>query len=137
MFEPEAVVGPDQLSVVESLADAATSDELDDYIEAHVHGGVDLGRDVATIILDPCFRGTAVEESARRTGCAVSWHPGFRLATTGLDDAYRGIEFTELARSLGEELTPDVLGTAARSGEYDLQALKRVWHLVARFGRLG
>lgn len=40
-----------------------------------------------------------------------------------------------LARSLGEVLTPDLIGDAARSGEYDPQALKRVWHYVARFGQ--
>jgi hypothetical protein len=135
VFEPDVVVGSDRLSDVAALADADGHDDLDDYIEAHVHGGVRLDTDVDAIVLDPCFRGTAVERAARSTGCAVEWHPGFRASTAELDPAYRGPEFVELARSLGEELTPATIGSAARSGRYDLQSLKRVWHLLARFGR--
>jgi hypothetical protein len=136
VFEPELVVGPDRLAAVEELADAARQDDLDDYIEAHVHGGVRLDRDVDAIVLDPCFRSTAVEQAATSTGCVVEWHPGFRTPTADLDPDYRGVEFVELARSLGDELTPAVIGSAARSGQHDPQALKRVWHLLARFGRL-
>ena len=42
--------------------------------------------------------------------------------------------------ALGESLavdgvvTPQVLGDASRAGRHDPQALKRVWHYVARFG---
>lgn len=31
-------------------------------------------------------------------------------------------------------LDPRVIGDASRTGRYDEQALKRVWHYVARFG---
>lgn len=31
-------------------------------------------------------------------------------------------------------LTPRLLGDASRAGRHDGQALKRVWHYVARFG---
>lgn len=34
----------------------------------------------------------------------------------------------------GGYLDPALIGDASRSGEYDEQALKRVWHYVARFG---
>ncbi|GAB2644034.1 DUF3626 domain-containing protein [Kribbella swartbergensis] len=135
VFEPELVVGPDRLSDVTALADAAEHDDLDDYIEAHVHGGVRLVEDVEAIVLDPCFRDTAVELEARSTGCAVEWHPGFRLSTADLDPTYRGPEYVGLARSLGDDLTPALIGSAARSGLHDLQSLKRVWHLLAHFGR--
>lgn len=136
VFEPGLVVGPERISELEALADAAEHDDLDDYIEAHIHGGVGMDRDVEAIVLDPCFRGTPVEQEARSTGWAVEWHPGFRVWTSGLDPAYRGAEFVELARSLGDVLTPTAIGFAARSGLHDLQSLKRVWHLLARFGRL-
>jgi len=33
------------------------------------------------------------------------------------------------------ELTPDVIGVAARSGLHPAQSLKKVWHLLARYGR--
>lgn len=135
-FAPVSVAGPETLPELQALACAAEHDDLDDYIEAHVHGGLRLDRDVESIVLDPCFRGTPVEHEALKTGCPVEWHPGLRVSTAHLDPAYRGAEFVDLARSLGEELTPAVIGSAARSGLHDLQSLKRVWHLLARFGRL-
>ena len=136
-FEPDEVVRSERLGELEQKADAAGLDVLDDYVEAHVHGGVRLDRDVEAVVLDPSYRGTPVEDAAVRTGCAVSWHPGFRVRTADLDAAYRGPGPLALARALGDELTPVVVGDAARSGRYDPQTLKRVWHLLARFGRLG
>ena len=41
---------------------------LDDYVEAQVHGVIDLAGDVEAVVLDPCYRGTPVEEDARRLG---------------------------------------------------------------------
>ena len=105
-----------------------------DYVEAHVHGGVLLERDVEAIVLDPCFRGGPVEAAATAVA-PVEWHPGFRVATAGLDAAYRGPSPSPWPGLLGPELTPDVVGDAARSGRHDPQTLKRVWHHLARFGR--
>lgn len=134
VFEPEEVCGPDGVDALVAAARRSGLDPLDRYVEAHVHGGVHLGRDVEAVVLDPCFRGTAVERAADRLGCRVEWHPGFRLATCRLDPAYRGARYVALARSLGATLTPAVLGEAARSGRHDPQALKRVWHYLARYG---
>ena len=49
---------------------------------------------------------------------------------------YRAPEFAELGASLARDghLNPGMIGDAARTGRYDEQALKRVWHYVARFG---
>lgn len=135
VFDPTDVGGPEVLSRLCSSADAAGLDDLDDYVEAHVHGPVRFATDVAAVVLDPSLRGTAIEASAEKLGCEVSFHPGFRMRTDDLDPEYRGIEIVELARSLGEVLAPDIIGRAARSGEFDLQSLKRVWHYLARFGR--
>jgi hypothetical protein len=137
VFEPVAVGGPDRIDELVALADAAGHDELDDYVEAHVHGGVRFDRDVEAVVLDPCFRETRVSEAAGRLGCAVEWHPGFEVETTTLPEGYRGPEPLALARSLGVVLTPAVVGAAARLGAHDPQTVKRVWHLLARFGRLG
>ena len=134
-YEPEAVGGPDRIQELVALCESAGHDLLDDYVEAHVHGGVSFDEDVEALVLDPCFRGTAVEDAASRLGCAVEWHPGFEVATAGLDEDYRGPEFVALAQSLGPALTPAVIGDAARTGAHDPQSLKRVWHLLARFGR--
>ncbi|GAB3768948.1 hypothetical protein FB382_002593 [Nocardioides ginsengisegetis] len=135
VFEPTLVGGAERLPELVAAADDSDHDELDDYVEAHVHGGVRFDEDVEAVVLDPCFRGGRVEQAAASLGCPVEWHAGFRVATAGLDPDYRGPEFVALAQSLGPELTPDVVGAAARTGAHDPQAIKRVWHLLARFGR--
>ncbi|MGP3775934.1 DUF3626 domain-containing protein [Streptomyces sp. SDT5-1] len=121
-----------------ALAAADRRDALDDYVEAQVHGPVRLDRDVEALVLDPCFRGTPVEDTARRLPCPVEWHPGFRLTVDELrrHPGYRGPEFVELGARIAVEgvLDPYVVGDAARSGRYDPQAVKKVWHCLARFG---
>ena len=68
----------------------------------------------------------------------MEWHAGFRLSTDELrcHPAYRGSSHVELGLSLARYgyLDPRILGDAARTGHYDEQDLKRVWHYVARFG---
>ena len=70
---------------------------------------------------------------------AVEFHAGFRAVAADLDPGYRGQDHVALACVLAEPaggvLTPAVLGEAARSGRHDPQAVKRVWHCLARFGR--
>jgi hypothetical protein len=135
VFEPESVSGPESADELVARAMSGSRDPLDRYVEAHVHGGVVIERDVDAVVLDPCFRGSPVERAAGGLGCAIEWHPGFRVATSTLDPHYRGAEYLALASALGEVLTPDLIGDAARSGSYDPQALKRVWHYLACFGQ--
>ncbi|MCO1657394.1 DUF3626 domain-containing protein [Pseudonocardia humida] len=144
---PDSVFAPTDFGVAErmglvALAEARRpQDPLDDYIEAHVHGPVRLDRDVEAIVLDPAHRGTAVEAAAARLGCPVRWHPGFRLTVAELrrHPDYRGPQHTALEAELAVDgvLDPRILGAAWRSGRHDAQDLKRVWHLLARFGRPG
>lgn len=118
-------------------------DVLDNYVEAHVHGPLLLGRDVEAVVLDPCYRGTHVEEAAAALPFAVEWHHGFRLHAAELDDraAYRGPRVVtvghEMARRLGDGgwLDPRVIGEAVRTGSWHPQKLKQLWHCVAHFGR--
>ncbi|MGA5895627.1 DUF3626 domain-containing protein [Streptomyces venetus] len=121
-----------------ALAEADEQDALNDYIEAHVHGGVDLSRDVEALVLDACYRGTPVEAAARRLPCPVEWHPGYRLTVAGLrrHADYRGREYAELGARIARDglVDPRVIGDAARSTRYVLQDLKMVWHTLARFG---
>lgn len=135
VLEPTDFGGSEMLPQLSAMADASGFDDLDECVEAHVHGGVVIERDVEAVVLDPCFRDTSVEAAAAHLGCAVEWHPGFQVATDGLDPGYRGQEYVDLARSLGDVLTPDLLDAAARSGDHDPQSVKRVWHYLARFGR--
>ncbi|MFE3991105.1 DUF3626 domain-containing protein [Streptomyces goshikiensis] len=120
------------------LAEADRQDALDDYIEAQVHGPVRLDRHVEALVLDPCYRGTAVEAAARRLTCPVEWHPGFRLTVGELrrHPDYRGREYVELGARIAVDgvLDPRVVADAARTGDHDPQAVKKVWHCLARFG---
>lgn len=143
---PDSVFDPVHFGVAErmgliAVARADDRDALDDYIEAHVHGPLDLARDVEALVLDPCYRGTEVEALARALPCAVEWHAGFRLHVDVLarHPEYRGPEPVALGRAIARDgwLTPAVIGDAARTGEHDSQRLKKVWHHVARFGDLG
>ncbi|MFD8076388.1 DUF3626 domain-containing protein [Streptomyces sp. NPDC059718] len=139
-FEPSDFGVGERMDLI-ALALADSRDALDDYIEAQVHGPVRLDRDVEALVLDPCYRGTAVEDAARRLPCPVEWHGGFRLTVEELRlrSAYRGQEYVDLGAGIavGGLLDPRVIGTAAATGRHDPQALKKVWHCLARFGAAG
>jgi hypothetical protein len=121
-----------------ALADAGDRDALDDYIEAHLHGDLLFARDVEALVLDPCYAGTEVERAARALPCSLEWHPGFRLSVDELARyaSYRGQEYVNLGAAIAERgiVDPRLIGNAARTGRHDEQALKKVWHCVARFG---
>ncbi|WP_405016389.1 DUF3626 domain-containing protein [Kitasatospora sp. NBC_00070] len=139
-LEPADFGTADRMSLIE-LAEADEQDLLDDYVEAHVHGGVRLDRDVEALVLAPSFRGTAVEADAAALPCPVEWHPGYRLSVSELrrHPGYRGAQYVELGAAIAEDsrLDPRVLGVAVAAGEHDPQDLKKVWHYLARFGTAG
>ncbi|WP_201265277.1 DUF3626 domain-containing protein [Rhodococcus sp. P1Y] len=135
VFEPTDFGDRDALPHLCALADASGFDDLDDCVEAHVHGPVRFDEDVDAVVLDPTFRETAIESAASSLGCNIRFHRGFRLMTSDFDPLYRGAESATLAQALGPVLTPAIIGDAARTGSHDLQTLKRVWHCLARFGR--
>lgn len=135
VYEPTEVGRADVLHRLCVLADSAGHDYLDDYVEAHIHGGVSLTEDVEAVVLDPCHQGGPVAETVVMLGCAVEFHPGFQLATADIDRTFRGPEPADLAQQIGAEITPAHVAEAARSGEHHPQTVKRVWHLLARFGR--
>ena len=149
VYEPTAFGRQDRLGELCALADCGRldrsllpgnaaglplEDPLNDYVEAHVHGGVLLARDVEAVVLDPSDL-----EAHRRAldllPCPVEVHPGYRVDAAGIDPAYRSEVPVELAERLGGEVTPARLAAAQRSGEHDPQAVKWLWHCLARFGR--
>ncbi len=148
---PDSVFEPEHFGVASrcelpALADASGRDVLDDYVEAHVHGVVDLEEDVEALVLDPSYRGTVVEAQARQLPCPIEWHDGFRLTTARLKELSRigdprfasTLPYVHGGLSLakGGFLTPEVIGEAARAGRHPEAALKRVWLVLARFGRV-
>lgn len=140
---PDSVDDPTDFGVESAcalgeLADAGDRDLLDDYIEAHVHGHLDVARDVEAVVLDRSYRGTVVEAAAARLTCPVEWHDGFAVSVDVIQahPEFRGPEIVELATqfAVDEVLTPRLIGDAARTGIHHPQAVKQVWHYVARFG---
>jgi hypothetical protein len=136
-FEPSAFGTADRAGLV-ALADEDEQDLLDDYVEAHVHGPLLLARHVEAVVLDPAFRGTAVEAAADRLPVPVEWHHGFRLAVTELERhvEYRGADVVDAGRIIAQDgvLDARVIGEAVVADRFDPQTLKRIWHCTARFG---
>src|SRR4051794_7512709 len=126
---------------------------LDGYIEAQVHGGVDLAHDVESIVVDPSFRGTTVErdlrEAASRHGFPLEWHDGSELYASDTPDDFRGRAVRDLADRVANDggvVDAATIGRAAEtvasgpplaSGDdsnSDLQQLKYLWHAVLALG---
>ncbi|EQM34056.1 hypothetical protein N601_08805 [Rhodococcus erythropolis DN1] len=137
VFEPDLFGTAEAMSLVGAARVAEFDDPLDHYIEAHVHGVVDIGTDVEALVLDASYRGTRIEEIAHSLTCPVLWHDGYAVDVEEIAEhpEYRGATVVDLAREIarGRRLTPAVLGLA-RSASFDPQDVKRVWHYIARFG---
>jgi len=141
VFEPEHLGTATAFDLVRRADDDLASgvvDVLDSYVEAHLHGVVDLATDVEALVLDPAFRGSDVEHAAEALPFAVEWHRGFRvdLDTVGRHPDYRGPHIVALAQEVAVDgwLDPAVVGAAAATRAHDPQDLKKVWHHLARFG---
>lgn len=118
--------------------------DLDDYIEAQVHGLVGLGVDAAALVADPSFEGTDVgrllQATADRYGIPLTHHAGFELDAADVPADFRGRETRDLALALGGRLNAERLGPAARAAAAAgdaarLQLVKYLWHVVVRFGQ--
>ncbi|MGI5521186.1 DUF3626 domain-containing protein [Micromonospora sp. CA-259024] len=131
---------------------------LDDYVEAQIHGTLDLAQDVEELVVDPSFAGTPtgaiLKLIAERYGLPLRWHPGFVLAVDRIDPVFRGPEIPVLAARLhrefarpGEPVDAALIGRAAASVVAEperwsdrgpvadtLQHLKQLWHVLVRYG---
>lgn len=126
----------DLLALKEARFD--TLEPLDCYIEAHVHGRLEVAKAVDALVLDPSHRGTIVEDYALALGCPVEWHPGFMLSVDRQEDCarYRGEEVADLVLPISRNgfLTPHDIGLAQRDRIVSPVLLKRLWHCLACFG---
>ncbi|OMP68808.1 hypothetical protein BV900_28495, partial [Agrobacterium tumefaciens] len=98
---------------------------LDDYIEAQIHGVIDLSSDdVESLVADPSYRNTLtgqlLQELCERYTLPLSWHPGFSLTVEDVPDAFRGPAMPPLARRIDRQfadsqgmLDAAVIGKAA------------------------
>ncbi|MGC5022819.1 DUF3626 domain-containing protein [Micromonospora sp. DT47] len=99
---------------------------LDDYVEAQVHGGIDLARDVEALVVDPSFRetdtGDVLAGIARRHRIGLHFHCGFALPVEAIDPGFRGPAIPPLAARVhagfarpGEPVDAALIGRAAAS----------------------
>ena len=58
----------------ESAHGLPLDDPLNDYVEAHVHGGLVISRDVEALVVDPTDRAVHAD-ALSRLGCHVEEHP--------------------------------------------------------------
>ncbi|WP_299003694.1 DUF3626 domain-containing protein [uncultured Shewanella sp.] len=111
---------------------------LDNYIEAHIHGDINIEYDVASLVLDPIYSGTEIERQARQLPCELTWHKGFSVSVQVVEqhESYRGKKIVELAKMLAHKgvITPDLIGERCNLGLDDPQDLKKVWHYLVTFG---
>ncbi|MEQ1906817.1 MAG: DUF3626 domain-containing protein [Pirellulaceae bacterium] len=135
-FEPMHFGNASNMGLIDRC-ESDDCDELDRYIEAHVHGPVSLLQDVEALVLDECYRGTQVAVDAMKLPVRVEWHSGFRVSISSIRQFpdYRGETIVKIADTLAVDgcITPAIIGAAAVSGRYSYDDLKKVWHYVARF----
>lgn len=123
--------------LAQAMANTRGLDALDDYVEAHVHGEIELKDDIAACVLDPSFQGTEVAEAARKLPCAVLWHSGFVFHAGDLPSAarYRTSEAAKVLEQcmVDQTVTPYALSKMPTKGiEWD--TMKKAWHCIAKFG---
>jgi len=104
------------------------SQALDSFIEAQIHGPIDLQTDVRQLVADPAFNdgavGDALRELSARFGWPLTWHPGFVLPLRDVPAVFRGYALTGLAERAARDgaLDAAVVGEAANLAERDPDA---------------
>jgi hypothetical protein len=111
--------------------------KLDEFVEARVHGDIDLAADAEALVLDPSFRDTETGRLpaalARRRGIEVEWHAGFVPAPEEVDAEFRGPVMVPLAARICSSYAPtgmldaEVLGHAAASAVGEPEAWAEAW----------
>src|SRR5262245_22278323 len=76
---------------------------LDDYVEAQVHGSVQLVAHAEAVVLDPSFTGTPIADLIASLGVPVEWHGGFELRAREYDSEFRGPHMPPLAAAVAAE----------------------------------
>ena len=126
---------------------------LDTFVEAQVHGPVELMRDAEGLVVDASFRahpiGDTLAEIASTYGLALSWHPGFALAAEEVPETFRGYPTRKLAEriSTGAPIDAPAIGAAHNDFARDPDAwrafgspseirtcFRRLWHALVLLG---
>lgn len=112
------------------------SRNLNHYVEAQVHGPIDLRRDVLELHADPSFRGRGLlEPLCQAHHIPLVWHPGSSLETKRVPRDFRGPEMPALARQLAPGGTLRAFHLGHQTAHIAPQQLKLLWHVLVRFGK--
>jgi hypothetical protein len=143
----------DRLSVkYENLDRKFPSTNLDHYVEAHVHGKIELKSDVLILVADPSFRDTEIGEILKtlseKFGIKLLWHRGYKLHVSQVPRDFRGPCMPFLANLISNEgfIDAATLGRAAAKAmnitpsntklksSFTLQDIKYLWHILVKYG---
>lgn len=139
--------------VPESKVGRPLGKALDSFIEAQVHGPIDLRTDVRGLVADPAFRGGAIGnalcELSARFGWPLTWHPGLVLRVRDVPPHFRGYALTDLAERVAQDglLDAAAIGEAANAADRDPEGwshgdsldemrtrFRRLWHALVLHG---
>ena len=130
---------------------------LDRYIETHIHGDIQLEKDIESFYVDSSFHktgiGEQVETLCEKYGITLCWIPKRQIDVDAIGDIFRGPMIPILAKKIdflfGKQgfINAELIGQASRDShlrpdvwrdmgsESDLfQYLKQLWHTVGYFG---
>lgn len=132
---------------------AEASRNLDHYIEAQIHGPINLDRDVAILVADSSFKNTYIENEIHdlcgKYQIQFEWTKGFEITASEIPIDFRGASMPSLANKIAvkNKANAYVLGLAAKDlklhpekwteiGTYEhcLQELKLLWHVLVKYG---
>ncbi len=126
---------------------------LDSFVEAQIHGSIDLLHDIDLLVADPSFRTTPIEATLAKIcfkyKIDFAWHPGYELPVDEVPELFRG----HATRSLAKRIAKDGILNAAKIGKawnsYHLKpelwpelgprnkaltSFRRVWHVLVKLG---
>lgn len=124
------------------------SHNLDFYIEAQVHGYIDLRKDISALVADESFKGTKLENRLRilceKFDISLIWNPGYQLKDNAFPDDFRGIETKIFAKKIADNglINAYIIGKALSDDEIKsqynslhlFQLAKYIWHCLVKFG---
>ncbi len=130
------------------------SRNLDQYIEAQIHGTVSLQDDAEVLVADPSYKdediGVILEKLCKKYAIELDWHKGFVLKVDDVPTNFRGSSMLSLAQRISENqvVHARAIGRAVidlykhpkkwenrGTAEEVLQELKFLWHVLVRFGK--
>ena len=139
---------------IKNLTDMDPKRNLNNYIEAQIHGNISLKNDIETLVTDPSFIetdiGEKIEQTCNKYSIKLLWHMGFAMKTNDVPYDFRGNEMPKLAEfiSINKTINPFLIGFAVMDlyknpekwknwgiEKEIIQKLKLLWHVLVKYGK--